>query len=194
MQIVGSNCHACGTPVAFLAEGIPCLRCAITFHRACLQGSTICPKCHDNMAKTAAQAQAEEAASNEALLNSGRRQMHLCLVLLGALVLLNLLVPFVFGSSAAFAVGPWIQCIWLAGLSYWTYTGHVWARFLLAFPALISAIMYATVLWRLVNTANILGITYAAFSLVCAAAIFWLLIGSSRVHYFLAAQRQPPRP
>src|SRR4051812_39226672 len=138
MQIVGENCSLCGTPVAFLAEGITCLRCAITFHRECLQGSTICPKCRDDMARTTAQTQADEVAADQAFLSSGRRMMQVCLILLGMLVLLNLCVPFVLGSAAAFAVGPWIQAVWLAALSYSTYTGHVWARFLLALPALTS--------------------------------------------------------
>jgi hypothetical protein len=144
------------------------------------------------MAHRAAREHAAELVSQQTLLNSGRRQMRICMVLLATLILLNLVVPIVVGSSAAFRVQSWIQSIWLAGLCYWTYAGHTWARVLLAIPVLMSIIAYLTLLQRQGATASAGLIAYMVVSLGCALAIFWFLVGSRNVRYFLAAQRQPP--
>src|SRR4051812_33068495 len=109
MQIVASNCKSCGKPVVLISEGIGCPGCRVAFHRACLEGSNICPQCHEDMVEMTARGEAAEVAAHDAVLRSGRRQMHIVLGLLGALVFLNLFVPVVFGSPSGFAVGPWVQ-------------------------------------------------------------------------------------
>lgn len=191
MQIVGSTCKACGKPVSFLAEGIACSHCTVAFHRACLPETTVCPVCHEDMAARAARELAAAAASQNELLRVGRRRMQLCLGLLATLAGFNLLAPIVVGSAAAFAVQPWVQSLWLAGLSYWTWCGILWARVLLAIPVLMSVFAYGSHLQRLAPTASPLVIAYLLASLAAALVVFWCLAFSSSVRFFLAAQRQP---
>ncbi len=191
MQIVGSTCKSCGKPVSFLAEGIACSHCSVAFHRDCLPGTTVCPVCQEDMAARAAREQAAAEASQNELLRAGRRQMQFCLGLLAALAGLNLLAPIVVGSAAAFAVQPWVQSLWLAGLSYWTWCGILWARVFLTIPVLMSVFAYGSHLRHLAPTATPLVFVYLLASLAAALVILWCLAFSSSVRFFLAAQRQP---
>jgi len=192
MQTVGSSCKCCGKPITFSADAIGCPRCKVVFHRACLQDS-VCLHCGVDMAKLAARELDAQQASQESLLKSGRRQMQLCMVLLGVLVLHHLLVPFVMGSSNAYRIMPWVQGLWIAGLCYWTYSGHTWARLILAIPVITTILSCLTLLQSEGATVNAATMGVTMVSLACATVIAWFLLGSRSVRYFLAAQRQPPR-
>ena len=188
MQIVGLDCKSCGKAITFEGEGIGCLRCGVAFHRRCLRDGTICPQCAEDMDEASTRKRVAETEAEKALLRTGRTQTRICLALLAALVLFNLLVPILLGSSRAFAIQPWLQSLVIALLCYLTYIGQTWARIVLTIPVLMTLLGYIILLQRK-EPLNAAVIAYAVFGLGCSLSVLWLLIGSHSVRYFLASQR-----
>jgi len=164
------------------------MHCNIAYHRACLSG-TVCPECSQDMDEMDKNKAAREKRASEAQLHSGRRQMQICLGILWLLVAFNLIFPLLLRLPSGFAFGRWIGAIWLLGLSYWTYTGKVWARILLVISVALTIIASATALYRMIGHSTAPALIYTGVVLFSAIAVFGFLVCSPDVYYFLAAQK-----
>src|SRR5262245_8698947 len=62
MQIAGTSCAVCHQSIAFVADGLGCPDCNVTYHQSCLTGNA-CPKCGADLEK--AQTEIKEQKQEE---------------------------------------------------------------------------------------------------------------------------------
>ena len=179
VQLVGSNCKICGRPIAFLPEGIACARCEAVYHRACLPEGTVCPGCHEDLAEHAAREKASEAATHTALMASGRTQTFILMAALATQLFWTfLVVPF----------GTIVPAL----LSYYTFVGRRWARWLLS--AYVFANLASTTSALLARKGHVApwALVPLASLIVSALVALWMLLGSRGVRYYLESHSIPP--
>jgi hypothetical protein len=188
LQIAGSRCAVCGEQIVLAQQGIGCVRCRQTHHRACLQG-TVCPKCNQDMEAFERARVVERRARDESRLRSGRLQMQICLVLLAMMIGFTLIAPILLHSRTVFQIGTWLQAIWITGLGYWTYTGKTWARVVLVLYIFMGMLASISMLYKATGHETNTTLIYWAFSLACLVML-GILVCSSNVYHFLASQRE----